>query len=211
MPPSPVSATLKNALCVAVPVSGALLTPEADAQTVFTVDQTISYWQQLNIDVDGQSFALTSLSGTDLSFYFSGNDAEKPYANAFQGGVYIEGFHVANLTGGTLISASLSGSFATGKYLNDTGSNNANWAAGTQGYVGFRFVSNDTTFYGYADVTYTSDKTLHIGDVGFQEGGIVAGASAIPEPSTYVTIAGLVAGSAALLRRRQQRKAAAAA
>ena len=39
--------------------------------------------------------------------------------------------------------------------------------------------------------------------------GELAGAGAVPEPSTYAMMAGLLAGSAALYRHRQQKKAAA--
>lgn len=95
--------------------------------------------------------------------------------------------------------------------LNDNGANNANWAAGTQGYVGFNFTFGATTCFGYADITYTAGSQIYVGNVGYQAGGILAGVAAIPEPSTVAMMAGLLAGSAALLRRRERRKVAVAA
>jgi hypothetical protein len=204
---------LKNALWVAVPISGAFIASEADAQAVFAVNQTInSSDPEFFIDVDGESFASGISAGADLILAFTAGQAAKPTARAASGSLHLDGGYVANLLGGTLIDAALmSGDDNTDTFinLNFNGANDANWASGTQGYIGFSFVSGETTYFGYADVTYNLGQ-LYIGNVGYQAGGILAGAAAVPEPSTYAMLAGLLAGSAALLRRRQQRKAVAA-
>lgn len=213
-------------LRVAVPASGALLAAESEAQVVFAVDQQFTATQQsssgelLYIDVDGQSHSFTASldPAAELVVQFPlFSNSLKPAVSATassQGNIFQVGNFAGNVPAGTLIDSVLMTGISnnTGAiWLNNTGQNDANWAAGTRGYVGFNFISSETTFFGYMDITYTSDNHLYVGSVGYQEGGILAGAAAVPEPSSFAALAGLLAGSAALLRRRERRRAAIAA
>ncbi len=99
--------------------------------------------------------------------------------------------------------------------LNYFGSNDANWAAGTTGYIGVKVDAGTTGLdYAWIRVSYNNDKTLTVYDFAYETSGgaILAGdtgASAIPEPTTTAAIAGLLAGSAVLYRRRQRTSVAA--
>lgn len=104
--------------------------------------------------------------------------------------------------------------YGNGPAINEYGANNANWPAGTSGYIGMRLPASSGpghVDYGWARVSYNSDKSLTLYDFAYESSGaaIAAGdvGSAIPEPSTYAALAGLLAGSAALYRRRQLKSA----
>jgi hypothetical protein len=109
-------------------------------------------------------------------------------------------------------SASISSgsSFTSPLYINAYGNNDANWPAGTTGYVGIRVPNGGDVNYGWAQISYNSDKSLTIHDFAYEQTiNTAISAGAIPEPSAYAALAGLLAGSAALYRRRQQKRAAA--
>ena len=205
-----------TALRFAVPASGALLAAKAGAQTVFAVNQTaVAATPLLYIDVDGGSATFGDPTNAELRISFLSNGASKPQVGALTGNAheaYVnDGNWVANLPFGTVIDSTLMATDDNTTFdvaLNISGRNDVNWAAGTQGYIGFNFDSDGTTYYGYADLTYTADQHIYVGNVGYAPGSITAGAPAVPEPATYAALAGLVAGSAALLIRRRQRKAA---
>lgn len=80
---------------------------------------------------------------------------------------------------------------------------------GPNSYIGFIDGANH---YGYFEVTWNSaTKVFTVLGGAFEAtpGVSILAGGAIPEPSTYTALAGLLAGSAALYRRRQQKQAAA--
>jgi hypothetical protein len=92
-------------------------------------------------------------------------------------------------------------------YLND--SNDANWAPGSSGYLGFSFIDGAVTDYGWARVSFNADFSVTLHDFAYEASGasILAGdtgVSAIPEPSTYAAFVGLIAGAVALNNRRRR-------
>ncbi len=121
---------------------------------------------------------------------------------------------VVNFAAGSVIDVSTYFT-SSNSPLNNNGNNNAHWAAGTEGYIGFSFNGGSGTVYGWAHVSYNSDKSITVYDFAYEDSGgaITVPGSPIPEPSTTVTLAGLVAGAAAVYtkRRRPVRGATAAA
>jgi hypothetical protein len=72
-----------------------------------------------------------------------------------------------------------------GGFINNNGANNANWAAGTTGYLGLRLVSGGNTFYGWARISYNSDQSLTVYDFAYNNTPgtpIVAGDTGAPPP-----------------------------
>jgi hypothetical protein len=124
---------------------------------------------------------------------------------------------ISNLALDTTIDSSLTYATATNRSFNNfNGDNNANWPVGTTGYVGVKFDGDDgagvSILYGWVGVTFNGTSTT-VHDFAYEASGgsILAGqtATAVPEPSTYAMMAGLLAGSAALYRRRQKKQVAA--
>lgn len=90
--------------------------------------------------------------------------------------------------------------------------------SGESALVGFRFLSGETSLYGWANVTATNGDgygTFTINNWAYDDTGssILAGqteATAVPEPAAYAAgLGGLALGAAALRRRRQKRTVAA--
>jgi hypothetical protein len=76
----------------------------------------------------------------------------------------------------------------------------------TENYVGFKFISDASTYYGYAEIVvgnnYTAITRSVINDVAGQS--IAAGAGSVPEPGSAAALAGVTAlGFVALKRRRR--------
>lgn len=128
-----------------------------------------------------------------------------------------------NLTNLSLAASVNSGTATTdagsGPYINwtDGESTNGVFAASTPGYMGFSFVSGVNTYYGWAKITVASDTVgLTINEWAYNSTpgaaiSVGAGASAIPEPSTYAALAGLVVlGTTVVVRRRRVAAATAA-
>lgn len=82
------------------------------------------------------------------------------------------------------------------------------WAANTRGYLGLRIDDGTGSFsYGWADISVgNTSVTLHSFAYETTKNASIQ-AGAIPEPSTYAAITGLLAGSAALYARRRKRAA----
>lgn len=209
----------RRALGAAVPATTALLAGvTADAQIIVTDagNTTISVTSQqiffqLGDGIGGTGTVSSSgLSGTHYSLQYSSSNLQKPsvytsdgasvadangYATNFAPGSSVDGTHAFTMGPATV-------------WLNENDSNPA-WAAGTRGYVGLRQVSVDTDsgyLYAWADVTYGSDSSLTLHRFAYEQSGSPIAAGAIPEPSTYAALAGLLAGSAALYHRRRNRK-----
>jgi len=85
----------------------------------------------------------------------------------------------------------------------------SNWAPGTTGYVGLRVGAGGGDYrYGWAQISYNSDRSITLYDLAYEQSlntAIQAGAGAIPEPSTYAVLAGIVAAGAAFYARRRDR------
>jgi len=82
------------------------------------------------------------------------------------------------------------------------------WVAGTTGYVGLRIGAGGSDYrYGWAQISYNNDRSLSLHDFAYEQSintAINAGAGAIPEPSTYAALAGLLAGGAAFYAKRRK-------
>ncbi len=119
---------------------------------------------------------------------------------------------VDNIALDTTIDGNLSYTSSSRSFNNFAQNNNANWPAGTTGYVALRFDGDDTAgvsvLYGWLQVTMNSTSSITVHDFAYEASGgsILAGqtATAVPEPSTYAMMAGLLAGAAALYRRRRK-------
>lgn len=219
LPRSRLARLTRAALPVAPLVLGVV--PSAEAQVIFTpVNVSIGVGSSIFVDFGtGGATGSTSannFAGTDvrLTFTFGSDLVPTVYNSGFNMSALVSGGYVANLAGGTTISSGLPGFVESNQLrINYSGNNNANWSAGTTGFVGFKFQNNTTPLLGWAEITYNNDRTLTLSGFAYESSGgsILAGAGAIPEPSTYALLGlgVLVAGSAALYRRRQQNKAAA--
>ncbi len=90
-----------------------------------------------------------------------------------------------------------------------SGSSSGNWQVGSSGYLGLR-VGNDTDGYnyGWAEISIGEDSSVTLHSFAYEDTKNTAiQAGAIPEPSTYAALTGLLAGSAVLYSRRRKRAA----
>ncbi len=80
---------------------------------------------------------------------------------------------------------------------------------GTSGYIALNWtVAGNNHLYGWAQVSYNTDHSVTLHDFAYEDtANTPIQAGAIPEPSTYAALTGLLAGSAALFARRRKRAA----
>lgn len=217
--------TARRIALPALPVALAAMSNSAQAQIIYTdiTDITIGSSASIYVDLDrsggGSVFAATNAAavpGVDFRFQFTFTEGTG------KGGFYDPG--VASLRQNTAqildtffandippFGAEIPGAYENTFWANEVGSP----SAGT-GYYGLRIANGSDSFYGWARVTNTGrggTVTLHDFAINtIANDPITAGEmSAIPEPSTYAAIAGLLAGSAAMLRRRSRRRSVAGA
>jgi hypothetical protein len=137
------------------------------------------------------------------------------------------GGNLSNLSLGASVSSSTATSSASGAYIDWTSVSDGPdgpesfhsgvFTANNPGYMGFSFTTGGSTYYGWAQITVASDSTgLAINQWAYNTvpGAAITvgqGVSAIPEPSTYAALAGLVAlGTTVVVRRRRGAAATAA-
>jgi hypothetical protein len=127
-------------------------------------------------------------------------------------------------SGGLLSNLSFGSAVSAGTATADAGSSaninlngSGNFAVNTAGYMGFAFTTSGQTYYGWANITVTNGAlgmTVNEWAYNSTPGAAIsvgAGASAIPEPSTYAALAGLVVlGTTVVVRRRRGAAATAA-
>lgn len=199
-----------------IPVIPLAALPAAAAQVIHTdiadITLTTSFSGAIYLDVDGRSAQLSLFSsqpaGYDFSLYFVSQNALRPYilhANLdrrMAGEALSFGSRLFNLDEGESIGSNLT--FAgSGGWINKDGTNDANWAAGSSGFLGFRFISEGVLHYGWAQITYGADQSLTLHDFAYEASANTAiPAGAVPEPATSSALAGLLAGSALLFSRR---------
>ena len=209
--PSLLSRLARTAL-PAAPLALAAI-PSAHAAIIYTnpTDTTTTGTSILYLDM-GASGAGGSISGNaniDADFALLSFSAGKPVlyglvssSHGFSATGNLEkNFQLNDTIGGT---ADLSAGF-----INYLGANDANWAAGTKGYLGVQFDAVTAgTVYGWIQVSYNSDLSLTVYDFAYQSDGsaIAAGATSVPEPAATTALAALLAGSAALYAKRRQPK-----
>ena len=135
-----------------------------------------------------------------LDFYF--DESGKPNIEGYNSG------EVASADGyakkfSESCSISSSESFLTSSLINNDGGNDANWPAGTRGFIGLKFDNAGTDNFGWADVEYASDESLNLYGFAYDDSGAAIDAGAIPEPRAAALLAALAAGSAAMMSRRR--------
>ncbi len=204
---------LTAASAAALPASGAIVytdlgagvSSDALGSVFFSLSEQ---WAGTTIPVDGsQQFRLGFAEGM-------GPDSTKPTISSVSPNRMASsaGF-VTNFAEDDLISSEFnsgSGPIFNGTtiFINHTGNNNANWAAGTRGFIGLRIGESDSYNYAWADVAYTSEQSLHLYGFAYDNSGAAIAAGAIPEPSSAL-FATLAAGSVALFGRRRTAAASA--
>jgi hypothetical protein len=79
--------------------------------------------------------------------------------------------------------------------------------------MGFSYTTSEQTHYGWAQISVSADSlALTIDQWAYGAAGQSITVGAVPEPSTYAALAGLVAlGATVVVRRRQQPSVAVAA
>jgi len=122
--------------------------------------------------------------------------------------------YVAMLSSGTTVGSGLTYNGSGYSICNiSSGVTTGDWLSdGTHGYLGMTFGDGTTTYYGWAEISISSNGSVTIYSVGYND---LAGASivtGVPEPSESAALAGLLAGSAAAFGaiRRRRNKAIAA-
>ncbi len=131
--------------------------------------------------------------------------------NGSNGSIIISGSYAQKFSLGSPIdgTGSLSTSYT---YLNIGSANDANWAAGITGFLGVKFDADDgagtSIVFGWIRASFDVGNSITVYDFAYESNGgaILAGdlGSAIPEPSTYAALAGLLAGTAALYAKRRR-------
>ncbi len=174
--------------------------------------------QSIFFDLDQSSGTLTgsgSFTGADFRLAFKSGYSSKPTilatnTNSQSVGTVSNGtfpYSISFAAGATI--GQPSGVWAQDTSINHNGGNNSAWASGTTGYLGLRIndgVGNPS--YGWAQITYGADNTLNLHGFAYEtDKGTPIQAGAIPEPSTYAALTGLLAGSAVLYSRRRKRAA----
>lgn len=202
----------------------------AEAAIVYTniPDQTIVgaasrvYWDMGTGGGTG-SFSNTFFPAADMVLFFGQNDSYVPDINHPAASVQIgysylstTSFFATKFAAGATISG-LTGGPGSASFAELQRNSTGNWPAnGTEGYLGFRFDADgngpgNNFNYGWAKISYNSNKSLTLYDFAYESSGapIIAGAGAVvvPEPAAFATIAGLLTGSAALLQRRRKQPA----
>lgn len=155
-----------------------------------------------------ESFGGEFFGGEFFGLYFYDTLRAKP---VFHNGYGSSSSSVAT-DGGLLAKNFAAGSLISGSetflnqflYINSGGNNDANWAAGTRGFLGLRFNNSGTPNFGWADLEYSSDNSLILYGFAYDDSGAPIEAGAIPEPGAAALLAALAAGSVALLNRRRR-------
>ncbi len=165
----------------------------------------------------------SGLSGKDFQLTFAYSNSAIPKLFLISSGSEVARFggqdKAVNFSLGATIDSG-AGFSGSNTALNNNGNNDANWAAGTAGFLGVKFDADDTAgtsiVFSWILVTYNSNSTLTVHSFAYEASGaaILAGDTgdgfvAIPEPAETTALATLLAGSIALYARRRLRKKAA--
>jgi hypothetical protein len=195
--------------------------PTAQAAIVYVdiADTQISGTASLYLSLTNGTVSPTYSPAAQARLTFSGNIATQPLAQGYittgnYGYVSTSASYATKFTASQNIAPTFGYSFQTVLLANGA---NGNWTNDdSQGYLGFTFDSDLSTggssyHTAWVRVSYNTDRSLTIYDFAYEttpNTAIIAGA--IPEPSTYAALAGLLAGSAALYRRRKHKVAGSA-
>ena len=213
---------LRNVALPAIPAL--LLTPAAKAQVIYTDVGGITVTaggERVFFDLGtggGTGSAAVSgpgFAGDDFYLGFRYDNSAKPdIGKQDSNQSLVSGsYAINNALNDSILSGTWNGS--TYASINYNNGNNANWAAGTSGYLGLRLDAGGGDYnYGWAQISYNANSSMTLHDFAYEQTvntAILAGdmgATAVPEPSTYAGLAGLLAGCAALFKRRRIRVAA---
>lgn len=214
--------TARRLALPALPVAFAAASQSAQAQIVYTdiTDITIGdpnfTTQSIYLDLDrsggGSVFASTNqaqVPGADFRFYFEFTQGTG------KGGFYDPAVISLRQTSAQILTTFFSnniyafGADIPGAYANTFWTNSSLSPSAGSGYYALQIINGGNSYYGWARVTNTGrlgNLTLHDFAINsIPNEPITAGQmSAIPEPSTYAAVAGLLAGSAAMFRRRRR-------
>ena len=185
--------------------------PSAQSAVIYSGLQDIpipTTFDGVYLDIDTGTTSASTISGWDINPFFGGyavgNSAAFQPARSGTG----NGDPILAFSSGDLIDASLN--YAVGEAGSSThiGTGAAQFTAGDEAYVGFRFYTNasDGPYYGWMRVTFTvntSGGIIH--DWAYDNTGaaLLAGSlSAIPEPTRALLL--LLGLSLGLMRRRRQ-------
>lgn len=215
----------------------ALAATSASASIVYsgvldlTLDQPTGASSPLYFDLDTGTASEAAVAGSD--FHFEIFSSGKPTLTAQNAASTIRSTLapltpppnaiykpvIAQLPSGTLLSNLAPGESWENSPINGGGYEGigfrfggSGWGVNSSGFAGLQINGN----YGWARFTLAQDPanlesghsiTLHDFAYASEGESITAGQTAIPEPSTYAALTGLLAGSAALYARRRKRAA----
>jgi hypothetical protein len=190
-----------------------LLLVAAPAQAII-----IFYDSPIPIPLDGNGVYLNLFSNATTGSE-PGSFDTAPWINPFQGGVYVAtsalicpvivgADQIVNLASGTMIDATQTyAPPAPSGSASHMGGSAGQFRPNTPGYIGFKMQASPTsdTYYGWMSVSFNNTGSGSILSYAYESTagtGIVAGATAVPEPSRAVLL--LLASVGLLLRRKRE-------
>lgn len=164
------------------------------------------------LNMDNGSTSTNPITGWDINPFFGGYGvANSASFQPVRVGTGIEDA-LLNLDAGAYIGSTSVFASGDGGSATHTGTDPGQFALGTPGYIGFRFLKDNTSgpYYGWMRVTFTANTTgglIHSWAYDDSGGSILAGALlTVPEPGRASLVALGFVGM--LLRRRRSRPAA---
>jgi hypothetical protein len=204
------------------------MAPAADASIIYSgsfgfTNIPINWSSSVFIDVNGMVSGSSSFPGADLNLFHSGSSWSSSSTTYVSARLAFSGLNASMIYGGSGIARLGSGvpvssgnTFYSASYLGSLyrsvtsgGSSSStlygSWGSGGTGFVGFRFVNNSNTYYGWARLDINSgDLDGEVVDFAYEDNPktpITTGAA--PEPSSLSLLALGTVGLAVLRKHRR--------